>query len=192
MLQNWYFCTTDQVNANPVCLSVFLTAKTSRKTTDSDTHTHTHLSLFIVLQAVKTHLGKASAVRFASTACLHKYNCHRSVSHTFSHTLFIGHKSWSHKCSFNLSRTHTNTIKRVLMCEKIPDSVTAWPFTFIWPHKMKPPVKQTAEQREDVCVSECVRAVASVFIANIYRRQCWTLLFSRLQNFCGHRHCVHC
>lgn len=96
--------------------------KTGREMTDSHTHTS---SLFIVLQAVKTHLGKASAVRFASTACLQKYNCHRSVSHTFSHTHCSLGRGLGHINVHSICLTLTDTIKSVLMCEKIPDSVTA-------------------------------------------------------------------
>lgn len=175
------------------CLSFVTVLRQARKEL---IHIHTHTPLFVhCTSGSKNSPGESISSKICqygmppqillSSLCL---------THILSNKVFIGQKSWPHKCSFYLSCAHTQIqLKASLMCEKIPDSVTAWPFTFIWPHKMKPPVKQTAEEQR-VCVWACVcaRDVASVFIANIYRRPCWTLLFSRLKNFCGLRSCVHC
>ncbi len=132
MLRDWFFCTSDPSEGRSFCLSFVTVLRQARKEV-----IHIYTPLFVhctpgsknspgesISSKIRQH-GMPPQIQLSSL-CL---------SHILTQSVHW-QKSWPHKMFIlSVSHTHTNTIKIVLMCEKIPNSVTAWPFTFIWPHK---------------------------------------------------------
>jgi len=107
LLPDWYFCTSDQEKADSsFYLSVCLcdSAKTGRKMTDSRTHT----PLFVhCTPGSKSSPGESISSKIRQHSMPPQIQLSSlCLTHVLTHALFIGQRSWPHKCSFNLSHTH--------------------------------------------------------------------------------------